>query len=47
MIRKVGRAQLIGIAAILAVFFAAELAMHGFDGSPREQAQAQAWQSPR
>ena len=41
MIRKVGRSQLIGIAAILAVFFAAELAIHGFDGSPREQAQAQ------
>ena len=41
MIRKVGRAQLIGIVAILAVFFAAELAMRDFDGSPREQAQAQ------
>lgn len=40
MIRKVGPAQLIGIAAILAVFFAAELVIHGFDGSPRQQAQA-------
>ena len=40
MIRKVGRAQLIGIAAILAVFFAAELAMHAFDESPQEQAQS-------
>lgn len=40
MVRKVGRAQLIGIAAILAVFFAAEFVMNGFDGSPREQAQA-------
>jgi hypothetical protein len=47
MIRKIGRAQLIGIAAILAVFFAAELAMRGFDGSPREQAQAQFQQPSR
>ncbi|HEY4166992.1 MAG TPA: hypothetical protein VGM96_09450 [Reyranella sp.] len=40
MVRKVGRAQLIGIAAILALFFAAEFALHGFEGPPREQAQA-------
>jgi len=41
MIRQVGRAQLIGIAAILALFFATELAIDGFSGSPREQAVAQ------
>ena len=41
MVRKVGRAQLIGIAAILAMFFVAEFALHGFEGSPREQAQSQ------
>jgi hypothetical protein len=41
MIRKIGRAQIIGIAAILAVFFAAEFAMHGFEGSPRQQAQTE------
>ena len=40
MVRKIGRAQLIGIVAILAVFFVAEFAMRGFDGSPREQAQS-------
>jgi hypothetical protein len=41
MVRKIGRAQLIGIVAILAVFFVAEFAMRDLDGSPREQAQAQ------
>ena len=41
MVRKVGRAELIGIAAILMVFFAAEFCMNGFDASPRQQAQAQ------
>ena len=41
MIRKVGRAQVIGVAAILAVFFAAELATRGFDGLPRDRSQAQ------
>ncbi|HLG49116.1 MAG TPA: hypothetical protein VKY24_22920 [Reyranella sp.] len=41
MIRKIGRTQLIGIVAILAAFFAAELAMRGIHGSPRQQAQAQ------
>jgi len=40
MVRKVGRAELIGIAAILMVFFVAEFAMRGFDASPRQQAQA-------
>jgi hypothetical protein len=40
MVRKVGRAQLIGIAAILALFLVAEFALDGFEGSPREQAQA-------
>ena len=38
---RVGRAQLIGIGAILALFFIAEFAIHGFDGSPREQSIAQ------
>jgi hypothetical protein len=42
MVLKVGRAQLIGIAAILVVFFVAEFAMRDFNGAPREQAQAQA-----
>jgi hypothetical protein len=41
MVRKVGRVQLIGIAAILAMFFVAEFALRDFDGTPREQAQAQ------
>ncbi len=41
MVRKVGRVQLVGIAAILALFFAAEFAMNGFDLAPRQQAQAQ------
>jgi hypothetical protein len=40
MLRKVGRAQLVGIAAILALFFAAEFAMNGFNVPPRQQAQA-------
>jgi len=40
MAAKIGRAQLIGIAVILALFFAAEFALHGFEVSPREQAQA-------
>jgi hypothetical protein len=40
MVRKVGRARLIGILAILVVFFAAEFAMRDFDGLPRQQAQA-------
>ena len=42
MLRKVGRVQLVGIAAILALFFAAEFAMNGFDATPRQQAQAPA-----
>jgi hypothetical protein len=37
----IGRAQLISIAAILALFFVAEFAIHGFDGAPREQSVAQ------
>jgi hypothetical protein len=41
MIRHVGRAQLIGIVAILALFFLSEIAIHGFDPSPRELAQIQ------
>ena len=41
MIRHIGRAQLVGIAAILALFFAAEFAINGFDPAPREQAFAQ------
>jgi hypothetical protein len=39
MVRKVGRVQLVGIAAILALFFAAEFALNGFDVSPRQQAE--------
>jgi len=42
MVRKVGRAQLVGIAAILALFFVAEFALNGFDASPRQQAEATA-----
>ena len=38
MVLKVGRTQVIGIAAILVLFFVAELAMHGFEESPRQQA---------
>ena len=41
MIRRIGRAQLVGIGAILALFFIAEFAMHGFDASPREPSIAQ------
>jgi hypothetical protein len=41
MIRQVGRAQLIGIVAILTLFFVAEFAIHGFEASPREQSIAQ------
>jgi hypothetical protein len=41
MIRHIGRAQLVGIAAILALFFLTEFAIHGFDPAPREQALAQ------
>lgn len=41
MVRRIGRTQLVGIVVILAVFFAAEFAMRGIDGSPRQQAQAQ------
>jgi hypothetical protein len=41
MVLNVGRTQLIGIAVVLALFFVAEFAMHGFDGPPPEQAQAQ------
>jgi hypothetical protein len=40
MLRKVGRAQVVGIAAILALFFTAEFALNGFDVAPRQQAQA-------
>jgi hypothetical protein len=41
MIRGVGRAQMIGIAAILAFFFLAEFAIRdGFDAPRYEQAQA-------
>jgi hypothetical protein len=47
MVRKVGRAQMIGIAAILALFFAAEFALSGFDGAPRQQqAEAPAGNQP-
>jgi hypothetical protein len=41
MIRHVGRAQVIGIAAILALYFLTEFAIHGFEPAPREQALAQ------
>jgi hypothetical protein len=40
MIRNIGRAQMIGIVAILALFFLSEITMHGFEPSPRELAQA-------
>lgn len=41
MIRSVGRAQLIGIAAILAFFFLTEFAIgYGFDARGVDQAQA-------
>ncbi|MBN9088052.1 MAG: hypothetical protein J0J01_14165 [Reyranella sp.] len=43
MIRSVGRAQLIGIAAILAFFFLTQFAIRdGFDAPRVDQAQAQA-----
>lgn len=41
MIRSVGRAQMIGIAAILAFFFLTEFAVRdGFDAPGYDQAQA-------
>jgi hypothetical protein len=40
MIRSVGRAQLIGIAAILAFFFLTEFAIQGVDAPRVDQAQA-------
>jgi hypothetical protein len=41
MIRNVGRAQMIGIAAILTLFFLAEFAVRdGLDARPMAQAQA-------
>lgn len=39
MLRKLDRAQFVGIAVILALFFAAEFALNGFDLPPRQQAQ--------
>ncbi|MBS0523131.1 MAG: hypothetical protein JSS04_05780 [Proteobacteria bacterium] len=42
MIPEVGRRRLIIIAAILAVFFAVEFAMNGFESPPRQQAPTQA-----
>ena len=41
MLRRIGRAQLIVITAILALFFTLEFAMNGFAVSPRQQAQGQ------